>query len=152
MLGSSFASFCTKLNVFTKEELIGKIISLNIKNAKTPRIIIDRKKDSINKEIRELGNTMSKLIINIGRSNRIDPETLIRLINKTVRSRNTEIGKINIKKNHATFEVDNRMKNTILSKMQHIRHNGKKILVSNYNPDTMEFETKRKRKPLKRRR
>ena len=147
-----FKNLYSKLNVFTKEELIGKIISLNIKNAKTPRIIIDRKKDSINKEIRESGNTMSKLTINIGRSNRIDPETLIRLINKTVRSRNTEIGKINIKKNHATFEVDNRMKNTILSKMQHIRHNGKKILVSNYNPDTIEFQTKRKRKPLKRRR
>ena len=95
---------------------------------------------------------MSKLTINIGRSNRIDPETLIRLINKTVRSRNTEIGKINIKKNHATFEVDNRMKNTILSKMKHIRHHGKKILVSNYNPDIIEFQPKKKKSPRKRRR
>ena len=39
-----------------------------------------------------------KLTMNIGYSNKMDPETLIRLINKTVRSRNTEIGKINIKK------------------------------------------------------
>ena len=147
-----FKNLYSQLNVFTKEELIGKIISLNIKNDKTPKIIIDRKKDSINKEIREPNNAMSKLTMNIGRSNKMDPETLIRLINKTVRSRNTEIGKIDIKKNHTTFEVENRMKNTILSKMQHIRHNGKKILVSIYNPDTIEFQTKRKRKPLKRRR
>ena len=64
---------------------------------------------------------MSKLTINIGRLNKMDPETLIRLINKTVRSRNTEIGKINIKKNHTTFEVDSKMKNRVLSKMQHIK-------------------------------
>ena len=145
-----FKNLYSQLNVFTKEELIGKIISLNIKNAKTPRIIIDTKKDSINKEIRESDNRMSKLTMNIGRSNKMDPETLIRLINKTVRSRNTEIGKINIKKNHTTFEVDNRMKNTILSKMQYIRHNGKKISISNYNPDSIEFQIKRKRKSPKR--
>jgi len=147
-----FKNLYSQLNVFTKEELIGKIISLNIKNTKTPKFIIDSKKDSINKEIKEPDNIMSKLIINIGRSNKVDPEILIRLINKTVRSRNTKIGKINIKKNHTTFEVDNGMKNTILSKMQHIRHNGKKILVSNYNPDIIEPQINRKRKSPKRRR
>ena len=147
-----FENIYSQLNIFTKEELIGKIISLNISDDKSPSIITDRKKNSINKEINESNDKMSKLTINIGRSNKIDPETLIRLINKTVRSRNTEIGKINIKKNHTTFEIDSQMKDTIISKMNHIRHNGKKILVSNYNPDAIEFQIERKRKPFKRRR
>ena len=148
----AFENIYSRLNIFTKEELIGKIISLNITDDKNSSIIIDRKKQSVNKKINDSNNQMSKLIINVGRSNRIDPETLIRLINKTVRSRNTKIGKINIKKNHTTFEVDSKMKDTIISKMKHARHNGKKILVSNYNPDAIEFQIKRKRKPLKRRR
>ena len=160
-----FKKLYYELDVFTKEELIGKIISLNIKNSKTiidstdrTRISSsqgnrkDRRQKAIKKEIDSAEETMSKLTMNIGRSNKMDPESLIRLINKTVRSRNTEIGKINIKKNHTTFEVDSKMKNRVLSKMKNIRHNGKRILVSDYNPDIIKFQTKRKRKPLKRRR
>ena len=160
-----FKKLYYELDAFTKEELIGKIISLNIKNSKTiidstdrTRISSsqgnrkDRRQKAIKKEIDSAEETMSKLTMNIGRSNKMDPESLIRLINKTVRSRNTEIGKINIKKNHTTFEVDSKMKNRVLSKMKNIRHNGKRILVSDYNPDIIKFQTKRKRKPLKRRR
>ena len=160
-----FKNLYCELDAFTKEELIGKIISLNIENSKTtensPNKIgrgnnqenkADRRKKPINKESDNLKEAMSKLTMNIGRSNKMDPETLIRLINKTVRSRNTEIGKINIKKNHTTFEVDSKMKNRVLSKMKNIRHNGKRVLVSDYNPDIIEPQTKRKRKPLKRRR
>ena len=160
-----FKKLYYELDAFTKEELIGKIISLNIKNSKTiidstdrTRISIsqgnrkDKRQKAIKKEIDSAEETMSKLTMNIGRSNKMDPELLIRLINKTVRSRNTEIGKINIKKNHTTFEVDSKMKNRVLSKMKNIRHNGKRILVSDYNPDIIEFQTKRKRKSLKRRR
>ena len=160
-----FKKLYYELDAFTKEELIGKIISLNIKNSKTiidstdrtsisssQGNIKDRRQKAIKKEIDSAEETMSKLTMNIGRSNKMDPESLIRLINKTVRSRNTEIGKINIKKNHTTFEVDSKMKNRVLSKMKNIRHNGKRILVSDYNPDIIEFQTKRKRKPLKRRR
>ena len=160
-----FKKLYYELDAFTKEELIGKIISLNIKNSKTiidstdrTRISSsqgnrkDKRQKAIKKEIDSAEETMSKLTMNIGRSNKMDPESLIRLINKTVRSRNTEIGKINIKKNHTTFEVDSKMKNRVLSKMKNIRHNGKRILVSDYNPDIIEFQTKRKRKPLKRRR
>ena len=160
-----FKNLYYELDAFTKEELIGKIISLNIKNSKTLKNSTDRIKERSNKENKINGRiksinkdsdnpkqTMSKLTMNIGRSNKMDPETLIRLINKTVRSRNTEIGKINIKKNYTTFEVDSKMKNRVLSKMKNIRHNGKRILVLDYNPDTIEFQTKRKRKSLKRRR
>ena len=161
---SIFKNLYYELDTFTKEELIGKIISLNIKNSKpllnsankskernNNENKIDRRAKSIYKDSDDLDQSMSKLTMNIGYSNKMDPETLIRLINKTVRSRNTEIGKINIKKKYTTFEVDSKMKNRVLSKMKNIRHNGKRILVSDYNPNTVKFQTKRRRKPLKKR-
>ena len=95
---------------------------------------------------------MTKLTMNIGRSNKMNPEMLIRLINKTTRSRNTEIGKIDIKKHHSTFEVNNSMKDIILSKMKDLRHARKKIIVSNYNQETFDIPINKKKKSKKRRR
>ena len=97
-------------------------------------------------------NTMSKLSINIGRSNKLTPEMLIRLINKTIRSRDTEIGKINISKNYATFEIESKMKDFVISKMQHIRYYRKRILVSSYNQDIIESSPNKRNKNKKRRR
>ena len=71
--------------------------------------------------IDDLDNQICKLIINIGRSDTINPQTFIRLINKTIRSRDTKIGKIDIKKSYTTFEVDSKIKKMIISKMKHIR-------------------------------
>ena len=96
--------------------------------------------------MKSIDNIISKLIINIGRSDKVNPETLIRLINKTIRSRNTEIGKIDIRKNHTTFEINNSIKDIVVSKMQHIRYNRKKILVSDYKDDIIALTTKKKKK------
>ena len=103
-------------------------------------------------EIVDSDNKISKLIINIGRSDKVNPETLIRLINKTTRSRDTRIGKIDIKKTHTTFEVDSEMKEMIISKMKHIRYNRKLILVSIYNPDLIDRSKNKKYKPKKKQR
>ena len=147
-----FKNLYSELNNFTKEEIIGKIISINIENSKKTNVITASKKDLSKNEVKYSDNRISKLIINMGRSDKMNPETLIRLINKTTRSRDTEIGKIDIKKNHTTFEVDNKMKTIIISKMKHIRHNRKQILVSNYNEDMIDSSKKKKKKPRKRQR
>ena len=47
-----FKNLYYELDVFTKEELIGKIISLNIKNSKTLKNSTDRTRRSSNKENR----------------------------------------------------------------------------------------------------
>ena len=147
-----FKNLYSELNNFTKEEIIGKIISINLENSKKTNVITASKKDLSKNEVKYSDNRISKLIINMGRSDKMNPETLIRLINKTTRSRDTEIGKIDIKKNHTTFEVDNKMKTIIISKMKHIRHNRKQILVSNYNEDMIDSSKKKKKKPRKRQR
>jgi hypothetical protein len=82
----------------------------------------------------------------------MNPQTLIKLINKTIRSRDTEIGKIDIKKTYTTFEVDNKMKKSIISKMKHIRYNRKLILVSVYNPDLIDSSKNKKHIPKRKRR
>ena len=143
---SVFKDIYSNLSNFTKEEIIGKIISLNIENIKNPVNVVERKKDSSKNKIKSIDNIISKLIINIGRSDKVNPETLIRLINKTIRSRNTEIGKIDIRKNHTTFEINNSIKDIVVSKMQHIRYNRKKILVSDYKDDIIALTAKKKKK------
>jgi ATP-dependent RNA helicase DeaD len=146
-----FENIYSKLNDFTKEEIIGKFITLNIENSKVSKNITNREKDLPKKKIKQEDNRMSKLSINIGRFNKLNPEMLIRLINKTVRSRDTQIGKIDIKKNHATFEVDSRMEDIIIAKMQNIRHLRKRISVSNYDHDIIELPLNKKKKFRKKR-
>ena len=116
-----FEKLYHRLKNFTKEEIIGKIISLNIQSEKVPEIISDRKKDSPKNKVNESNSKLSKLVINVGRSNRLTPETVIKLINKTTRTRDVVIGKIDIKKKYTTFEVDSSMKDIIFSKMKDIR-------------------------------
>jgi len=146
-----FEDFYNKLGSFTKEEIIGKIISMNIQTNKNTKTNIDNKKTSKN-ETSYTENKISKLIINIGRTDKVTPQTFIRLINKTIRSRDTEIGKIDIKKSYTTFEIDSKIKKMIISKMKHIRYNRKLILVSDYNPDLIDIPKNKKYKSKKRRR
>ena len=146
-----FEDFYNKLTSFTKEEIIGKIISMNLETSKKTKIDTDNKKTS-KKELEMTNNNISKLIINIGRSEKVTPQTFIRLVSKTLRSRDTEIGKIDIKKSYTTFEVDSKIKNMIISKMNKIRYNRKLILVSVYNPDLIDSSKTKKYKPKKRRR
>ena len=132
-----------KFRIIGIAELIDKV---------NQKINIDREKDTSKKEVKKTDNRMTKLTINIGRSNKMNPEMLIRLINKTTRSRNTEIGKIDIKKHHSTFEVNNNMKDIILSKMKDLRYDRKRIIVSDYNQDTFDMPINKKKKFKKRRR
>jgi|TARA_B110000495_G_scaffold69089_1_gene58935 ATP-dependent RNA helicase DeaD len=146
-----FKELYTKLNDFTKDEIIGKIISINSKNTKSPKIDKTNKNDENQNRAKNIDKSISKLTINIGRSNNMSPDMLIRLINKTIRVRNTKIGKISVKKNYSTFEVDYEMEKTIKSKMNNIRYNGLKVTISDYNGEIVELHQKRKNKFKKRR-
>jgi ATP-dependent RNA helicase DeaD len=147
-----FEDFYSQLSKFTKEEIIGKILNLNIRATKLSKNSPSVKTDYPKKQTRKSdNNVMSKLSINIGRSNKLTPEMLIRLINKTIRSRDTEIGKINISKNYATFEIESKVKDMVISKMQHIRHDRKRILVSSYDEGTIDLPRNKNHKNKRRR-
>ena len=137
-----FKDLYKPFNRFTKDELIRKIITLNFdakKSSRASQLSTETVKDHGSK----VKNLFSKFIINIGRSDSVTPETLIKIINKTIRSRDTEIGKIDINKNYSTFEIDSKMRNVVLSKMKEVRHHRKKILVSDYNPNINDSSKKK---------
>ena len=139
-----------QLNTFSKEEIIGKIITLNSHKAIDSKG--NHKKSTIKNQPIKTDNTMSKLRINIGRSDKLTPEMLIKLINKTIRSRDTKIGKINISKNYATFEIESNMKKNAISKMKQIRHYRKNLKVTDFSEDFQEITFNKRRKKNKRKR
>ena len=143
---SIFNDLYSKLSMLTKDEIIGKIISLNFDKPKNYKASIEDTKESHKKKNTQLDRGMTKLTINVGKSEKITPEVLIRLINKTIRSRNTEIGKIQIKNKFSTFEVDPKIKTLIISRMKHIRYNRKRIIVSSFGASEVSNRTKKKKK------
>ena len=149
-----FEKLYHRLNNFTKEEIIGKIISMNMQSKKVADVVLDRKKDLPKNKTGRSNSKLSKLVINIGRSNKITPETIIKLITKATRTRDISIGKIDIKKKHSTFEVDSNMKDIIFSKMKNIRIGRTKIIVSDNNqsfsrPPINKKNFKRRRRKIK---
>ena len=135
--------------VFVYEEGIslwegkGYLLSSNIDDT------INSNKDS---KIDESDSKLSKLVINVGRSNRITPEIIIKLINKTTRTRDVNIGKIDIKKKYSTFEVDSSMKDIIFSKMKDIRIGRTKIIVSDNNQNPIKSPVNKKKFKKRKRR
>ena len=85
-----------------------------------------------------------RLTINIGRKDKMNPENLIRLVKKTLRSRKIEIGKIIIKKNSTTFQVKASMNEIIISKLKEIRYNRKKILFISDEENSINIDSPKK--------
>ena len=144
-----FNDFYLALNNFSKDEIISKIISLNKNNHKRLNNSDNHKSNKSNNNI-ILNTGMTKLNINIGRSDKLTPEMLLKLINKSIRSRNTEIGKINISKKFSTFEIDSIMVKSVISKMKHIRHYRKNIIITKYNEDSIILSPNKRNKKRKR--
>ncbi len=148
----TFNLLYSKLNTLTKDEIIGKIISLNINRTKKHKKDIHKSKsDNIDKS----DSLLTKLSINVGRSHKMNPESLIRLIKKTIRLRNAKIGKISVKKSFSLFEIETKIKDDIISKMNQIRHDRQKISVSVYKGEEMSsrpIRPKRNKKFIKKRR
>ncbi|MAX09752.1 MAG: hypothetical protein CMG13_02690, partial [Candidatus Marinimicrobia bacterium] len=90
--------------------------------------------------------------INVGRSNRVTPEIVIKLINKTTRMRDVVIGKIDIKKKYTAFEIDSSMKDIIFSKMKDIRVGRTKIIVSDNNQNLFKSPINKKKFKKRKRR
>jgi len=144
-----FNDFYLALNNFSKDEIISKIISLNKNNHKRLNNSDNHKSNKSNNNI-ILNTGMTKLNINIGRSDKLTPEMLLKLINKSIRSRNTEIGKINISKKFSTFEIDSIMVKSVISKMKHIRHYRKNIIITKCNEDSIILSPNKRNKKRKR--
>lgn len=76
----------------------------------------------------------SRLFINVGSSNGLNPASLIGLINQYTKERNIDIGRIEIMKNFSFFEVDTTFEKKILKAFQNANFNDIKLVAELANP------------------
>jgi len=79
-------------------------------------------------------NQFSRLFINLGKEDRLTSKDLIGLVNKNVRARNIEIGKIELLKNFSFFEVDADYEKDVIKGLNKTPFNGKRISVEPASP------------------
>ena len=72
---------------------------------------------------------MSRLFLNVGSIDKLNPAKLIGMINDFTQMRNIEIGEIDIKKKYAFFEVDNKFEATVIKSFKRHSVNGRKLNV-----------------------
>jgi ATP-dependent RNA helicase DeaD len=76
----------------------------------------------------------SRFHINIGSKNKINPVKLIGLINDNLKSKNMEIGKIEIMKSFSFFEVDEKFSKPLIGALNGKDFNGTVVKVENSRP------------------
>jgi len=72
--------------------------------------------------------------INLGHYDNLTPRELISLINRCTRSSNITIGKIELRKDQAIFDADERFQAKLLADFQKIEFNRKKVALRIYTP------------------
>jgi ATP-dependent RNA helicase DeaD len=105
----------------------------------------------------------SRFHITIGSKDNINPGNLIAIINKTVKVRNIEIGKIDIMRKFSFFDADSRFEKNIIDSFKGAIIDGQEVQVNISKPDThgnkekffekgKRNEGRREERPAKRRR
>jgi ATP-dependent RNA helicase DeaD len=127
---SYLPSIYKKLEWLDREELIKKFVSLEFNR------FLDYYKNSpdLNK-VQGKGSEKSskgeftRFFINLGKTDNLQPEKLIRLINEYTGANNIEIGDIEILKNFSFFETDKNYVDSILDKLKGKKYKSRVISV-----------------------
>ena len=117
-----------KLEWLSREELIKRFVSTEFnrfltyyKNARDINVAEDNRKErSGNRKVNERrknrsGVSFSRLFINAGSKNGLNPARLIGLVNDTLDSGDAEIGEIEILRKFSFFEIDRKVVSTLLA-------------------------------------
>ena len=150
-----------KLKSLSREDLIKHFVSAEFNR------FLDYYKNSgdinnnkVSKNNKKIFNKESFLnfSINIGRKQGVSPIELISIINRALKSNETEIGGIDIRESYTIFEIDSKIKSELINKIKKIDYNdinlkiietneeiGKKFLKRKKNK-TFSFKKKRKKR------
>jgi ATP-dependent RNA helicase DeaD len=90
--------------------------------------------------------TFSTFSINLGDMDNVNPARLMGLVNEQLQDRSVRFGKINIRRTHTMFELDQRYESQLLSAFDKLTLKGRNIEVSKANSDSEKRENKLKRK------
>lgn len=103
-----------KLDDLSREDLIKRFVSVEFnrfldyyKDAQDINMDEDKKREKRERGSRASDENMSRMFINLGAIDRINPAKLMGLINDTTGKRDIEIGKIDIMKKFSFFDADN---------------------------------------------
>ncbi len=126
-----------KFEALSKEELIKKFVWVEF----TRFLNYYKGAQDINISVREKSNAkgggksgrnskgFSRFYINLGSKNNVNPAVLIGIVNDHTKTRNIEIGKIDLMKRFAFFEVDKKFEKEVLQGFKNATFNGHKINV-----------------------
>ncbi|MFB6319027.1 DEAD/DEAH box helicase [Saccharicrinis sp. FJH54] len=135
-----------KLEWLSREDLIKRFLSVEFnrfleyyKNAPDLNAGVKEERSEGGKSERRRGKSakggkrgnsnMSRLFLNVGSIDKLNPAKLIGMINDFTQVRNIEIGEIDIKKKYAFFEVDSSYESTIIKSFGRHSLKGRKLNV-----------------------
>ena len=140
-----------KLDWLDKEELIKRFVSVEFnrfldyyKDAVDINIDEDKRKSKTSKNKgreregnskRSRGGNFSRFYINVGTQDGLTAPKMIGLINDNCKSRNIEIGKIDLMKRFSFFEVDKEFEKTILKGFKNSDFGGRSLNVEVSKPE-----------------
>lgn len=138
-----------KLEWLSREDLIKRFVSVEFnrflnyyKNA--PDLSVNESRERKEEKIIRKSTSFTRFFINVGSKNNLTPPRMIGLINDNTRRRNIEIGKIDILKNFAFFEVDKKYEKDILSGFKNSQFQGIKLGVDISKPEQKKSRSRAK--------
>ncbi|MFQ3580104.1 MAG: DEAD/DEAH box helicase [Bacteroidales bacterium] len=143
-----------KLEHLNREELLKRFVSvefnrflayyktatdLNVSpdQGQSPKSKVKNEREGDSRRGRSGSDTnYTRFFLNVGSIDKINPGKIIELINRNVRNRDIEIGKIDVMKNFSFFEVDSDFEKDILNGLEFAKYNGNPISVEIAKPTT----------------
>jgi ATP-dependent RNA helicase DeaD len=107
----------------------------------------DNRRDRDNDNHSRSNIQFSRFHITIGSKDNINPGNLIAIINKTVKVRNIEIGKIDIMRKFSFFDADSRFEKNIIDSFKGAIIDGQEVQVNISKPDTHKEKSFGERTP-----
>lgn len=120
----------SKLEWLSREDLIKHFVSAEFnrfldyyKNAKDINVTDHPKREKQSRQERRK-NTFSRLFINVGSVNKLNPARLIGLINEGLNSRDAAVGNIEVMKKFAFFEIESRVETQLIKALKGMSFEG----------------------------
>ncbi|MGN0199466.1 MAG: DbpA RNA binding domain-containing protein, partial [Candidatus Cryptobacteroides sp.] len=104
-------------------------------------------KDRVRKTSRQAPESFSKLFLNLGKMDGLNPQKLLMMVNRTVPD-DVEIGRIDLFSRHSVFEVQSDMSRSVIDGLMTLKRNGRQIKVDYATEEqvTRQLERKKQRK------
>ncbi len=146
-----------KLEWMSREELLKRFISVEfnqfLEYYRDAHDLNAKRQKGGRKDKTEADVGYSRFFINLGKKDKLNAANLIGLINDTTESRDLKIGKIDIQRNFAFFEVESEKEAFILKSFKNTFDRGRKVIVEPSKPDSKKgggsFSSKKKSKNKK---